>query len=157
MTVVLLELSHTRKTTQSTGSLVSVQNSEVGDTHGKFPVTTLTVAKENKVTRAVHRLESPLTLLDIKLEHIVLVVSPVARSFPDADIVHVGGLDLLVATLAVLGAQERLDLIEDLDSVGEEEGTTGGRLIEEEEFLLLADPQVVALLSLFQELQVLGH
>jgi hypothetical protein len=112
-----------------------VQNAKVSNAHGKFAVTTLTVPKENEVTRAVHRFESPLALLDIKLEHIILVMSPVARGFPDANVKHIGSLDLLIATLAVLSTQETLDLIGDLHSIGEQERTTGGHFIEEEELL----------------------
>lgn len=77
--------------------------------------------------------------------------------FPKVDIVHVGGLDLLVATLAILSAQEFLDLVEDLGSVGKQEGRPWRQLIEEEKFLFFSDFQVVTLLSLFQELEVLGH
>lgn len=77
--------------------------------------------------------------------------------FPKVDIVHVGGLDLLVATLAILRAQEFLDLVEDLGSAGKKEGRSWRQLIEEEKFLFFSDFQVVTLLSLFQELEVLGH
>jgi hypothetical protein len=134
-----------------------VQDAKVGKAHGKFTVTTLAVSKENKVARAVHGLKGPIPLLDIKLEHIILVVSPVTGSLPDANVVHVGSLDLLVATLAILGAQERLELVEDLDSVREEEGTTGGHFIKKEKLLLLTYFNVITLIGFLQEMQVLSH
>jgi hypothetical protein len=115
------------------------------------------VAEEKKVTRAVHRLKSPLAFLNVQLEHVILIVSPVTRGLPDGNIEHVGGLDFLVAALAVLSTQEGLNLVENLGSVGEEERTSGRRVIEEEQLLLFSNSQVVTALSLFQELQVLGH
>lgn len=157
MTIILLKFSTACQTTQGTRSLISVQNTEVCNTHRKLTVTTFTVAEQNEVPRAVHGLQSPLALLDIQLEHIILVVGPVSGGFPDADIVHIGGLDLLVASLAVFTTQKGLELVEDLGSVRKEEWATGGRLIEEEQLLLLANSQMVPLFSFLQKLQVLSH
>lgn len=100
--VVLLELPYTGQAAQGTRGLIAVQNTKVGDAHGQLTVTTITVAEQNKVTRAVHGLQSPLALLDVQFEHIIRIVLPVTGLLPDADVVHVRGLDLLVATLAVL-------------------------------------------------------
>jgi hypothetical protein len=150
MTIILSELSYSSQATESTRSLVSVQGTEVGETHGKFTVTTLTVVENEEVGRAVHGLEGPLALLDIKLKHIVLVVLPVTGSLPDINIVHVGGLNLLVATLAVFGAKQRLDLVVDLHSIWEHESTTRGRIIKEEEFLRATDFEMVSEICLLQ-------
>lgn len=157
MSVILLELANTGETAQGSGRLISVQDTKVRDSQGKLSVTSLTVAEEHKVTGAVHRLESPLPLLNVKLEHVILVVGPVARRLPDADIIHVGSLNLLVAALAVLRAQKGLEGVEDLGTVGQKEGASWRNLVEEEQLLLLAQLNVVALLGLLQELQVLLH
>lgn len=153
--VILLELANTGETAQGSRCLVSVQDTEIRDSQRKFSVTSLAVAEEHKVTGAVHRLKSPLPLLDIKLEHVILVVGPVTRRLPNADIIHVGGLNLLVAALTVLGAQKGLESVEDLGTVGEKERASWRNLVEEEQLLLLTQLNVVALLGLLQELQVL--
>lgn len=113
------------------------------------------MSKKHKVPRTVHRLERPLPLLNVELEHVVFVVGPVTGCLPDADIVHVRGLDLLVATLAVFRSQERLKGIENLCSVGQKEGATGGDFVEEEQLLFLADSDVVTLLCLLEEFHML--
>lgn len=48
-------------------------------------------------------------------------------------------------------------MVENLHSVREEERTSGRSFIEEEQLLFFSNSQVVTALSLFQELQVLGH
>ena len=155
VSIVLLELTDTSKTTQSTRSFITVQNTKVCDSQRKLSVTALPVSEEHKVSRAVHRLESPLPLLNIELEHVVLIVGPVTGCLPDTDIVHVRGLDLLVATFTVFRSQERLKGIENLGPVGQKEGATRGDFVEEEQLLFLADSDVVTLLCLLKELHVL--
>jgi len=54
------------------------------------------------VTRTVHGLKTEMLLLNVKSEHILLVVIPVTRGLPELGVVHVGGDNLLVATLSVL-------------------------------------------------------
>lgn len=60
-----------------------MQNPEISNAHRQLTVTAVTVTKEDKVTGAVHGLESPLALLHFQPEHIILVMRPVAASFPD--------------------------------------------------------------------------
>jgi hypothetical protein len=134
-----------------------VQNTKVRNSQGEFSVTPLAVAEEDEMARAVHGLKCPFSLLHVKLEHIILVVRPVTRCLPDADVVHVGSLNFLVAALAVLSPQKSLERIENLSSVGEEERTAWRNFIEEEKLLVLADSQVIALLRLLQELQMFLH
>jgi len=40
--------------------------------------------------RTIHRFQSPLLLLYIKREHVVLVVLPVSGCFPEFAVVHIG-------------------------------------------------------------------
>lgn len=102
--VVLLELPDTGQAAQGTRGLVTVQNTKVGNAHGQLTVTTITVAEQDKVSRAVHGLQSPVPLLNVQFEHIIRIVLPVTGLLPDADVVHIRGLDLLIAALAVLGS-----------------------------------------------------
>jgi hypothetical protein len=157
VSIILLKFSTSRQTAQGTGGLVTVQNTKVCNSHGQLAVTTLTVTEQDEMSRAVHGLKTPLTLLNIQLEHILTVVFPMAGGLPKTNIVHVGGLDFLVTTLAVLGAEKSLESVENLGSGGKQERATRGNIIEEEQLLLLTNAQVVALRSLLEELQMLGH
>jgi len=146
VSVVLLEFANTSQSAQGTRGLVTVQNTKVGNTHGQLAVTTLTMTEQDEVTGAVHGLETPLPLFNVQLEHVVRIVVPVTRLLPQADIIHVRGLDLLVPALAVLRAQKCLESIENSDTGGEEEGTSRCDLVKEEKLLLLTQFQMVALL-----------
>lgn len=115
------------------------------------------MTEEEEVSGTVHGLESPFALLDIKLEHIIFVVGPVTRRLPDTNVVHVRGLDFLVASLAVFRSQKSLKGVEDLGAVGKQERTARRSFVEEEKFLLLANAHVVTLLGLLQELQMFLH
>lgn len=157
MGVVLLELPHSRQSAQRSGGLIPVQNTEISNPQGKLTVAPLAMAKENKVPGAVHGLERPLLLFNLELEHVVTVVLPVARGLPNTNIIHVRSLDLLITTLPVLRAQKRLKGVEDLRTIGKKESGTWGNLVKEEQFLVLSNPQVVALFGLLQKLQVLLH
>lgn len=102
MGIVLLELPHTGQSAQCAGRFITVQNTKVRNSQRELSVAPLAVAEEHEMARAVHGLESPFPLLHVEFEHIILVMRPVTRSFPDADVVHVGSLNFLVAALAVL-------------------------------------------------------
>lgn len=79
------------------------------------------MTEQKKVGRAVHRLKSPVLLLNVELKHVIGVVLEMTgcliselmsvltgdmscdyTDLPQANIEHVRGLDLLVVTLAVL-------------------------------------------------------
>lgn len=77
MGIVLLEPSNPGQSRQSPAELVSVQDTKVGHSNRKFPVTTIPRRKYQTMTGAVHRLESELFLLDVELEHVLGVVLPV--------------------------------------------------------------------------------
>ena len=52
-------------------------------------VTSIPRVKDDAMPRTIHRFQSPLLFLDIKCEHVVLVVLPVPGSFPEFAVVHV--------------------------------------------------------------------
>lgn len=134
-----------------------MQDSKVGNPQRQFPVTSFTVGEQDKVTRAVHRLEGPFSFLNVQFEHVILVVSPVTRSLPDAHVVHIRRLHLLISALPVLRTQKFLQSVENLSAVREKERTPRGHFVKEEEFLVFSNPQVVSFLGFFKELQVLLH
>ena len=57
---------------------------------------------------AIHRFQSVDSLLNVEPKHILLVMLPVTRSLPKVDVVHVRGLDFLVAPFMVLGPKQLL-------------------------------------------------
>jgi hypothetical protein len=75
--IVLHETTDSGQTSESTGGLVTVQNTEVGNAHGQLAVAAVTVTEEQAVAGAVHGLECPLLLLDLECEHVLVVVLPV--------------------------------------------------------------------------------
>jgi len=155
--VVLLETTDSGKTSEGTRSLITVENTKVGNSHGQLSVTTLTVREKETVTRAVHGLQGPLILLNLEGEHIVLVMLPVTRLLPESGVVHVGRHDFLVTAGPVLVTEEALEGVVDDHTVGKEEAGTGRHIVEEEELLLLTNLAVIALGSLFEVLLVLDH
>jgi hypothetical protein len=60
----------------------------------KTPYICSPVREHEAVTRAVHRLEAVLFLLDVEGKHVLLVVGGVARGLPQVEIVDVGRDDL---------------------------------------------------------------
>jgi len=80
--VVLHEPPNTSETSESTGSLITVNNSEFCHANWKFLVTSVSGVKNEAMTWAIHGFQCPLLFLYIKSEHIVLVVLPVTRGLP---------------------------------------------------------------------------
>lgn len=106
--VVLCKTTDTGQASEGTRCFVAVENTKLGHADGKLPVRTFAVAKDETVAGAVHGLEGPLLLLDVKGKHVVLVVLPVSRLLPERRVVHVGREDLGVTALPVLGTNKRL-------------------------------------------------
>lgn len=107
------------------------------------------------MTRAVHGLQSPLLLLNIQHEHIILVVLPVSGSLPELAVIHVGRNNFLVSTLEVLFAHELDKGVIDASTVWQEEAASWTKVMEEEELLFFANLAVIALGRLGEESLVL--
>lgn len=113
------------------------------------------MGKDSAVSRAVHRLQAVRLLLNVKGEHVLSVVSPVARGLPQVRLINVGADDLVKSSLLVLAPDQLHQSIVDSSAVGQEEGGTRRNLVEEEQLLFQTDLSVVALRSLFKESLVL--
>jgi len=66
-----------------------VDNTKLRHTNRKFLVATIARVKDQAMTWAVHRLESPLLLLNVEDEHIIFVILPVTRGLPKFAVEHV--------------------------------------------------------------------
>mmetsp|Transcript_36730 Transcript_36730/g.118502 ORF Transcript_36730/g.118502 Transcript_36730/m.118502 type:complete len:471 (-) Transcript_36730:417-1829(-) len=146
--VVLLEAAHAREAGERARELVAVQHAEVGHAEGQLAVGALAVLEHEAVARAVHRLEREGLPLAVEHEHVLRVLSRVARGLPQLEVVHVRRDDLLVAPEPQLAADELDKLVVQPTAERLEEARAGREVVEEKELLLDADRAVVALLGL---------
>ena len=89
MRVVLHKPSDSRQSRQCTRRLVPVDDAELRHPDWELLVTSVPRVKDDTMPRTVHWFQSPLLLLDIEREHVLLVVLPVSRSFPEFAVVHI--------------------------------------------------------------------
>jgi hypothetical protein len=80
--VILHETPDAGQTCQRTRGFIPVHDTKFGHPDRQFFVTPVPGVKDEAVTGAIHRLESPRLLLDVDYEHVVLVVLPVPRGLP---------------------------------------------------------------------------
>ena len=97
---------------------------------------------------AVHRFHGPFLSLDLKGEHVVLVVQGVSGLVPEVEVEDVGGDDLGVSALPVLFSDEFDESVVYAGTVGKPEGGSRRQIVEHDEFLLSGDPPVITLLGL---------
>lgn len=112
------------------------------------------------MTWTIHRLQGKGFLLNIKGEHILGIMLPMAGSHPELGIVNVGRNYLLEATFPVLSLNEVLQRIVNVSTARLKETGAWRQLMEEVEFLFSTDFTVIAFRSLrlytFPFLQLLG-
>jgi hypothetical protein len=94
------------------------------------------------VSRAIHGLESVSFLLDLKAEHVIGIMFPMAGGLPQLGVVNVWGDDLFEASLPVLFSQKFHKAIVNCCSFREEEARAGTQFVEEEQLLLLFNFQI---------------
>jgi hypothetical protein len=103
MRVVLGEAAHAHEAVERAMGLVAVAGAELGQPQRQVAVGFQALVEDLHVAGAVHRLERihPLLvgmfLVDLGDEHVLAVLVPVARGFPQLAVDDLGGLDLLVA------------------------------------------------------------
>lgn len=139
MRIILLELPNTSQAVQSSRGFISVKHTKICYSKWQFSITSFTVIKHNTVTRAIHRLQGPLSLLHSEFEHIIFIVIPVTRSAPQPNIVHIWGLHFLITTFAIFGAQQLLECIKNFGAIREEKWATWRNFLEKEQLLLLSN------------------
>ncbi len=67
-----------------------MKDTEFGHSNREFFVAAIPRIKDKTVPWAVHGFQPPFLLLDVKGEHIVFVVLPMAGGFPELAAEHVG-------------------------------------------------------------------
>lgn len=100
-----------------------MNNAKLSHSDRQFFVTPVTAIEYEAVTRTVHRLQRPFFLLDVKGEHVVLVILPVTGGLPKLRVKHIRRDDLrkksvtetwqfsdlptfLISTLPILGLEQ---------------------------------------------------
>lgn len=81
--VILHKSTHTRQASERTRRFIPVHDTEFCHPYRELLVATIPGVEYETVTGAVHRLESPLLLLNVECEHVVFVVLPVPRRLPE--------------------------------------------------------------------------
>ena len=157
--VVLSETAHSGQSVELARLLVAVDRSELGQTDRQLLVRTGLRTVDLAVVRAVHRLEQVLLTLDRgvdRLEGVLAVLGIVARGDVELLVADVRGDDLLVAVLLLHVAQELLQTVAQCGALRQPERKTLAHALREgEQFEVLAQLAVVALLGLFHHLEVL--
>ena len=123
--------------------------------HRQLLVAARVLGDHDAVVRAVYELDALLATLDVEYEHVLGLVLLVARGLPEVDVLHVGRNHLREAADGVLAAHDLHHAVLEARAVREEEAGAGRVGGVEEQFLLLAEFAVVALLGLLEALDVL--
>lgn len=95
------------------------------------------MGKHQTVPRTIHGLKGKSVLVNVKGEHVVTVMLPVSRGFPELTAVHVGGEHLHEAASVVLLSYEIHKCIINEGSSGKKETASRTQIMEEEKFLFL--------------------
>jgi len=105
---------------------------------------------------AVHRFELVLGVVQLHgLEHVVLVEPRMPGGFPQIETHHVRGIDQGIAALEVLIAHPVLDDLANHAALRVPEDQAGsGKLLDAEQVQFLAELAMVALLGLFEAVEV---
>ena len=157
--IILGESADTRKSVQFTGLLVAIDGAELGIAQREFLVGVGAAAVDLAVVGAVHGLEHEflafLRGMD-GLEGVLAVLGIVAGGHIEFLAADMRGDDLEIAVFGLLLPEEVLQGVAQGRALREPQGQARAHALGEgEEFHLLADLAVVALLGLFQHHQVL--
>mmetsp|Transcript_377 Transcript_377/g.1430 ORF Transcript_377/g.1430 Transcript_377/m.1430 type:complete len:244 (-) Transcript_377:1000-1731(-) len=117
VSIILLETTQASHSTERSLQFVSVQNSSLGEAHRQLTVRAFQVLEHETMSRAIHRLQAMNLVVNVELEHIVLVLVPVTGSLPQLIVEHVWSLNLNKPTSFLLILHELQQLIEDMLSL----------------------------------------
>ena len=153
--IVLHEAAHAHDAVERPRGLVANARAELGDAQRQIAVGAQALVENLDVARAVHGLDREGALLALGHEHVFLVLVPVARLLPQRLAHDAWGVDLAVAVGLDLAAHVVLQGAVDGPAVGVPEHHAGVVFLHVEELQLAPEHAVVALLGLFEVLEVL--
>ena len=159
VSIVLGKSAYTSQSVQLTRLLVAVYCTELRQTNGEILVRTGLATVDLAVVRTVHRLEQILLTLDgsvDRLERILTVLCVVTRCYVEILITDMRSDYLLVTVILLNLAEEALQTVAQLCTLGQpQRKTLAYALREGEELEILTEFAVVTLLGLLQHCQVL--
>ena len=157
MGIVLGEAAHAQEPVQHARTLVAIDGPELGVAERQLAVAPEPVTEDRQVEGTVHRLDQVLGPLDLDpREHVLLVERGVPGDVPEGVARQVGRHHQVVAVGEVLLAPVLLGQVSNAGPLGvpEDEAAADG-LVDREQVEVLAELAVVALLGLFQTVEVL--
>mmetsp|Transcript_5666 Transcript_5666/g.21354 ORF Transcript_5666/g.21354 Transcript_5666/m.21354 type:complete len:280 (-) Transcript_5666:986-1825(-) len=152
MSVILHESSHSSESGQSATEFVSMQRRKISKPHGKLSVTPLFVSKHETMSWAIHRLEShaflSVFILLVHQKHVISVVCPMPRCFPQFLVEHLWRNYLLVATKPVFSTHHVNQSGKYTCTMRQKEGISRRSTVEHPEFLFGSHNSVISLCTL---------
>ena len=153
--IILREAAHAEQAVQRTGQLVTVYQTQLADTQRQLLVGVRLSLVNQHAARAVHRLDCVILVVDDGGVHVLLVVIPVTGTLPQLAVEDHRGGNLNVAVALVYLAPVVDQGVLEGHAVRQEERKARAFLGQHEQAELLAQLAVIALLRLFQHVEVL--
>ena len=154
MGVVLGKGPDPHQAVEGAGTLVAVDQAQLGGAQGQIPVGAVAGQVPEHGPGAVHGLEGKGVVVHFGEVHVLGIVIPVSRLLPQALIEDLGGADFHIPVLGMLFPPQLQELVPDDDALGMVKGHPRTIFANGKEVQLPAQLAVIPLLGLFQELQM---
>ena len=155
MRVILSKRTYAEQAVQGTAGFMAMHLAKLAHAQRQILIGMQRAVIDKHCARAVHRLDGKFTIIDHRRIHIVLIVIPVAAGLPQLLAHHDRRLDELIAFLRMLFIPELLEHIAQDHAIRQKDRHAGRILAHHEQAQLTAQLLMVALLGLFQKLQML--
>jgi hypothetical protein len=152
--VILDESAHAHDAVQRPGRLVAMTRAEFRQPQGQITVAAQALVEDLDVAGAVHRLDRVVAVFGRRGEHVLGIVLPMAGALPERTIHDHRRLHFTVAVAAQHAPQVLFDFLPDRPSLGVPENHPRCFVLQMEEVELPAELAMVALLGLFEHVQI---
>ena len=142
---------------QLTALFVAVNDAQLAHADGKILIAVRLGLVHEQAARAVHGLDRAVLAVDLGRVHVLLVVIPVSRGLPERAVEDDGRLHFDVALAAVDLTPVVDERVFEDHAVGQEEREALALGQQREQLQLLAKLDMIALLRLFEHLEILVH
>ena len=152
--IVLDESTHAHQAVQGAGHLVAVARTELGQAQWQVAIGLEALVEHLHMAGAVHRLDRELPALGFQREHVLAELGGMAGFLPQREIHQLRRVDFLVAVGTLLFAHVLLDVLVQGPAAVVPEDLARRLFLDVEQVELLADTAMIALLGLFQAMQI---
>ena len=154
--IVLVEASHPEEARERSGRLIPVHVADLAHAKGQLPIAMRIRLVKEHASRAVHRLDGKIPLFDLQGEHILFIVEPVARLFPEVPGHDAWGFDLHIAAFKVSLSRINCEQFVPNDHpFGQDKGHPGSFFFQGKESNLGPKIFMIPFFGLFKQVQVL--